>query len=132
MSYDVRFVDAEGEDIPLEHDFRGGTYAIGGSATAELNITYNYARIFERVLNTARPESAFDKMFGGTKQSGIRALYGATAQAIIPRLEAATAMLTGDRGPDYWAPTEGNARAALLDLLAIARAVPPDAVFVGD
>jgi hypothetical protein len=94
----------------------GGTYVLGGSDQAELNITYNYGKIFHEVLG------------GG----GISTLYGMTGTAAAPVLEAALAKIP-DEPPsdDYWASTPGNARKALGRLLVFARELP-HGVFEGD
>ena len=64
-------------------------------------------------------------------EKGIRTIYGMTGEESIPVLAAAVAQLGGDVHPDYWEPTEGNARNALLDLLALAR-LRPEGVWDGD
>ena len=68
-------------------------------------MTYNYAPHFYRTL-------------GGR---GIRGLYGLTALESIPVLTRAITQLGNDHTPDYWTATEGNAREALIDLLALAQ-----------
>ena len=49
MSYDINLCDPVTHDV-LElddpHDMRGGTYAMGGTREAHLNVTYNYAGQF--------------------------------------------------------------------------------------
>lgn len=108
MSYDVKLVDAAGETIQLpQHQLRGGTYQVGGTTQAWLNITYNYSRIIGRVL-----------------PGGIRGLYGQTAARTMPALAAAIAQLDDDTCDDYWQATEGNVKRALLNLLALAQQAP--------
>jgi len=48
MSYDIYLNDADGEtlNLPSRHVLKGGTYALGGTSQAWLNITYNYAPFF--------------------------------------------------------------------------------------
>jgi hypothetical protein len=119
MSYDLALREPDGSIaiVPDGHDLRGGTYALGGSAYAELNITYNYGPHFRRVF-------ADDK--------GVRSLYGMTGADSIPILRSAIAQLGNDVDPnDYWNPTEGNAKAALTNLLFLARACPT-AIWEGD
>ena len=118
MSYDISFEKVKGETLRFDelHDFKGGVYAQDGTDEAWLNITYNYAGHFRNV-------------FG---DDGIRSLYGKTAKEVIPILENAVENLGTQRDGDYWASTEGNAGAALVDLLAIARMCPDDAVMRGD
>lgn len=119
MSYDIRLRDREtGEQVyaPVRHQLRGGTYWQGGTRELWLNVTYNYARHFRRALGT---------------DEGIRSIYGMTGEESIPVLEAAASRLRDDESEDYWEPTEGNARRALLDLAALAR-MAPAAVWDGD
>jgi hypothetical protein len=117
VSYDIRFT-VGGETVELDepHQLRGGTYAVGGTYQAELNITYNYGRFYREA-------------FG---ERGIRELYGLTAAQVSPLLATAVKELGTERAADYWAATRGNAGAALADLLALARLCPPDAVLGGD
>jgi hypothetical protein len=49
----------------------------------------------------------------------------------IPILEKAIAQLGDDVDEDYWEPTEGNAKRALSQLLALAK-MRPDGVWTGD
>lgn len=118
MSYDIYLRDrTTGEVLVLEepHEFKGGTHAVGGTRELWLSVTYNYGRHFRRVLGEA----------------GIRALYGKTGAESVPVLETAIAELGDDVDADYWAPTEGNAKAALRDLMAMAR-LRPEGVWHGD
>lgn len=71
MSYDISLNEPiSGETIKFEtaHFVRGGTYAIGGTQEAWLNITYNYAKHYYRV-------------FG---EKGIRTIYGMTGAGKPP------------------------------------------------
>lgn len=119
MSYDIELLDpVTKETIILDapHDMRGGTYALGGTDQAWLNVTYNYGKHYYRVIG----------------EHGIRTIYGKTGAESIPILERAVAALGDDVDPDdYWNPTEGNAKRALLQLLALAR-LRPDGVWAGD
>lgn len=102
MSYDIYIVNENGETMHGRdpHALQGGTYALGGTDKAWLNITYNYAQHFVKVLG---PE-------------GIRSLYGMKAIDAIPLLIDAIEILGVTTDPDYWKPTEGNAGKALIDL----------------
>ena len=120
MSYDIFLNDPVSKDpigIGFPHRIRGGTYQVGGATTLELNITYNYAPIFYR-----------SDVFG---EGGIRSLYGKTALESIPILERAIAALNDDIDPDYWKATDGNAKRALIQLLAFAK-MRPDGIWDGD
>lgn len=118
MSYDIELQHpVTGETLQLDapHHMRGGTYAVGGTTDASLNVTYNYARHYLRV-------------FG---EGGIRSLYGMTGSDSIPTLKSAIDQLGDDVDPDYWKATEGNAKAALCGLLALAQ-LRPDGRWAGD
>ena len=134
MSYDISLQDpVTRETIQLSepHQMRGGTYQVGGSTELSLNITFNYGEIYRRVFGDENVElSKFDKMFGGG-ETGIRKIYGMTGGDSIPVIEKAIAMLGNDVDEDYWKATEGNAKRALLQLVALAK-MRPDGVWDGD
>ena len=134
MSYDIRLVDPvtrETLEVDSPHHMQGGTYQQGGTSEACLNITYNYASHFRRVFGDASAElTDFDQMFGGG-ETGIRRLYGMGGAESIPVLERAIAALGDDVDPDYWKSTEGNAKRALIQLLALAK-MRPDGIWDGD
>jgi hypothetical protein len=131
MSYDLGLVDAiTGEELQLDvpHQMKGGTYCLGGCSTADINITYNYATIFRRVLGERESDHRENR---DGKLCGIRLIYGMTGAESIPVLEAAIEKLGDDVDPDYWKATEGNAKRALQQCLALAR-LRPDGVWNGD
>lgn len=118
MSYDIDLIDPvthETLELDTPHQMRGGTYAIGGTTQAHLNVTYNYAKILYRTLG----------------EFGIRTIYGKTGAESIPILTAAVGKLGDDVSEDYWEPTEGNVKKALLQLTALAQ-LRPDGVWSGD
>lgn len=118
MSYDIELCDpVTGDVLRLDqpHHMRGGTYAIGGTDQARLNVTYNYGVAFRRVLGVG----------------GIRSIYGKSGAESIPLIEAGMAQLGDDAVDDYWAPTEGNAKRAMSQLIALAK-MRPDGVWKGD
>jgi hypothetical protein len=118
MSYDISLKDpVTGKTLELDHphEMRGGTHCVGGTKEAWLNVTYNYAKHFYRVLG----------------KNGIRTLYGKTGAETIPMIKEAISKLGDDVDNDYWKPTEGNAKRALYQLLTLAR-LRPDGVFDGD
>ena len=118
MSYDICLRDTV-TNLTIELDeqdrMRGGTYMVGGTNRAWLNVTYNYARHFRRLLG----------------EKGIRSIYGMTGAESIPVLEDAASKLADDVSDDYWETTEGNAKRALLQLAALAR-MRPDGIWDGD
>lgn len=110
MSYDVELRDAlTGKtlqtDIP--HFMRGGMYAIGGTHKLWLNITFNYGPLFRKAVS-----------------EGIYAIDGMSAVESIAVLDKMIAVLGDDVDDDYWKPTEGNAKRALLQLKAMAQMRP--------
>ena len=111
MSYDIHLFDPETQKViqfDAPHELTGGTYAIGGTTEAWLNITYNYAPHFRRVLG----------------EEGIRSIYRKTGKAAIPILRKAISELGDDTSPNYWKSTEGNAKAALKNLLELCKLAP--------
>jgi len=117
MSYDVSLHGADGEVVEVDHFTEGGTYRVGGSTEAELNITYNYGRVYGEVI---------------PGYSSLRELLdGKRADEVTPMLEKAVAELGTEQDPDYWKPTRGNAGHALSILLRWAQQYP-NAVFSVD
>ncbi len=120
MSYDINLNDPVTHEVIFfdhPHDMRGGTYAMGGTREAWLNVTYNYAKFYYR-----------EDVLG---EDGIRSIYGKTGAESIPILERAIAALGDDVDLDYWKATEGNAKRPLCQLLAMAQ-MRPDGIWDGD
>ena len=118
MSYDIRLNDPKtGKTIKFDepHQLKGGTYEVGGCPEAWLNVTYNYTKHFSQALG----------------EKGVGVIYGKTGKESIPILKKAISKLHGDPDRNYWAATEGNARKALRDLLALAK-MAPHGVWDGD
>ena len=118
MSYDIDLLDPVTRKVIIfedRHHMRGGTFEVGGSNEASLNITYNYAKFF------------YDHM----GDEGIRSIYGKSGADSIPMLEGVIAALGDDVNEDYWEATEGNAKMALYGLLALAK-MRPDGIWAGD
>jgi hypothetical protein len=117
MSYDISLCNDLGEVVTFEMpiDLRGGTYVLGGTPEAWLNVTYNYAPHFYRVMG----------------EKGIRSIYGLTGLESIAVLDAAIDQLGDEVDEDYWQPTEGNAKAALRNLRLLAT-LAPSGIWRGD
>lgn len=117
MSYDIYLKDRDGKVIEMEdkHHITGGTYCMGGTRSAHLNITYNCAPHFYRTMG----------------EKGIRELYGQTAEETIPLIRGVINQLSDDTCSNYWEPTEGNAKVALENLLTLAK-LAPRGVWDGD
>lgn len=137
MSYDIELVDAiTGEPLELDapHHMRGGTYAVGGTTRARLNVTYNYHPQFSRAfdaLPAPRPKAPEWLRNDGAPVCGVRTIYGLTGAESLPILDKAIASLGDDVGADYWKPTDGNAKRALMQMRALAM-MRPDGVWAGD
>lgn len=115
MSYDCNLVDPVTKEVlktSSKHEIIGGTYCVGGTTDLWLNVTFDYAEHFRRVM----------------PPDGIRGLEGMIGAESIPILEKGIAQLGDETDPDYWEPTEGNAKKALYGLLALAR-LRPDGVW---
>ena len=118
MSYDIDLLHPVTKNViemDTPHQMKGGTYALGGSTQASLNVTYNYSKHFYKVLG----------------DGGIRSLYGKSGAESIPLLQNGIIQLDDDVDNDYWKATEGNAKTALTQLLALAQ-MRPDGIWSGD
>ena len=103
MSYDLWIADTKGS--PIRHDVRGGTYALGGTYSLDVNVTFNYAKHFRKAFNDER---------------GIKLLNGMKCIEAIPLIVEAMRNLGDDETGNYWDSTEGNAKRALEGVLHIA------------
>lgn len=130
MSYDIRLCESVTKETILldnPHDMRGGTYAIGGTREAWINVTYNYAGWYYR-----------DGVFGSTgdENKGIRTIYGMIGAESIPILRNAIKVLESidedisdnkrekyekQGASGYWMPTRVNAIKPLYQLMALAQ-----------
>ena len=137
MSYDIKLVDAvTGDTLELDapHHMRGGTYAVGGTTRAHLNVTYNYYPQFSRVFDVlTEPRSKAPDWLrkDGAPVNGVRTIYGLMGGESLPVLDKAIGLLADDVHPDDWKATDGNAKRALVQLRALA-AMRPDGLWAGD
>lgn len=83
----------------------GYDITLGRPKSNQFGVTYNYCPILKRVLG----------------EGGLRNLNGLSGEASIKLLDEAQAQLVGKPLSDYWAPTEGNVKAALQKLLVLAK-----------
>jgi hypothetical protein len=112
MSYDLYLRDKDTKEVcnlPCKQDIKGGTYALGGTDRAELNITYNYGK-------------HWGKAFGEGKH--LRDLDAVSGKDSLPILWQAINNLGDDVDEDYWKPTEGNVKAALRNMALLAAQCP--------
>ena len=102
MSYDIWLNDpVTNQRIEFDsvHDMRGGTYALGGTREAWLNITYNYADYYYEVFD----------------EDGIRHIYGMTGAESIPVLRIMIDQITNRYQKDgQWISTM-RTKARFLD-----------------
>ena len=113
MSYDVTFVYPGTEDIiefDEPHHLIGGTYRLGGTPKAWLNITYNYSKHYRDIWNMS-----------------LNDMHGWTIEQTKPYIEQGIRELGITRSDNYWEATSGNAGAALADLLILMVRCPSDA-----
>jgi len=86
MSWWISLEHPETEECAEVEKFTaGGTYAIGGTDEATLNVTYNYGKHYD-----------------------FKALNGLIAEKTIKSLEATVEELGTQKDDDYWASTPGN------------------------
>lgn len=116
MSFGINLIGEHGNSVEVDKHVEGGTFVLGGTTRASLNVTYNYSRFYSETID---------------RDEGIRWLYGKKASECIPRLKEAIDALGAEQDEDYWAATAGNAGHALSILLKWAEQ-HPDAVFKGD
>lgn len=115
MSFDI-YLLKNGKPVEIERHTEGGTYCLGGTESAELNVTYNYSQFFYESLD---------------KKKGFRWLYKKRAKKTIGRLEKAIKELGTKQHSNYWEKTPGNAGYALSILLKWAER-HPRAIWEGD
>ena len=115
MSYDVTIVDKSGEAIYVDepHGLIGGTYS-PTSRELWVNITFNYAKIFNR-----------EDVFG---EGGIKNLIGMSVEEALPIVTKAASVLKEDYAEDYWTPTEGNVKKSLMNLISLMKLAPNDGI----
>lgn len=109
------WVSLNNDDKPVtvESYSEGGTYELGGTTEADLNITYNY-------------EIQFLKAWDGV---GLKdALNGKKAIEVQAILDFAVKDLGTDTSDNYWDSTPGNAGKA-LSILAAWASQYPNAIF---
>lgn len=114
MSYDVDLLDnlSSRKVLKMPEKFEdGGTYAIGGTNDCSLNITFNYIEVFGSLVDDLHLKFAKDTL------PALRAFCDQYKRA--------------EPWKDYWAPTPGNARAAIMRLISFAEQHPTGVWMVG-
>lgn len=113
MSWDVCVYDRRGKILTVLNFTEGGTYPVGGTNQATLNVTYNYSKFYYRELDVRK---------------GLKWLDGKKAKDVRARLRKAVKKLGVERSADYWEATAGNAGYALSILLKWT-ALDPESTF---
>lgn len=109
MSYWVYLMDGD-EAVEVTRHSEGGTFVLGGTDVAELNVTYNYSGAYSLC------------------DFSIRGLHLEVAGDTISKLQQVVKFLGVCKHTDYWRATPGNAGHAANILLRWARQ-HPDAVW---
>lgn len=101
MSYWV-YLEEKGEPVKVGDHTEGGTFAIGGTNEAELNVTYNYSKHFsvKKELDKKKAKDTIKIMEEKVKEFGT------------------------EQDKDYWNPTKGNVGYMLNILLGWAKQYP--------
>lgn len=130
MSYDFGLIEpSTGKSVYFNspHKMKGGTYAVGGTKEAVLNITFNYSRWYNK-------HGVFPDDWNGIK--GMDQIKAADSIPILKKaintLEEMTEELTTEEIKNYikenlkgyWMPTRENAIKPLYQLLTIAEKRP--------
>ena len=110
VSWWIRLVGEDGECVQVENHAEGGTYCVGGTNEADLNVTYNYGGRFSEC--------------GLEVHTGRGNFHRQKAKDVTALLESAVQKLGTECHPDYWEPTPGNAGRALSILLEWAKQHP--------
>lgn len=114
MSWWASLCDRNGIPLEVGRHAEGGTYVMGGTSEAELNVTYNYGGQFRQ---------AWPEPLEGSGALG-QMLDGRTGAETAPLLRQAVAKLGTEPSKDYWDSSAGNAGRALATLLAWAERHP--------
>lgn len=119
MSYDIDYVDDEGDYFVLDKPHKeGGTFVLDGTRDTCLNVTYNYSWYYYHYVD---------------KEKGIRWLYGKRGRECIERLRKAIEPFEDQELyiHNYWLATPGNCIKPLWIFLAWCEKWP-NGIFKGD
>jgi len=120
MSMWIDLRDAKGNTAEVASFEAGGSYALGGSTDASLNVTYNYSAM-TYALRIPNPNITDDN---GCEWWSFWSLNGMSAADTIATLEQIVEWCGVKQWNDYWAPTPGNVGYAASILLAWAKQYP--------
>lgn len=109
MGYELNLVDKEKQEAVLLENADCECEVSGAGVVASAHATYNYSKHYYRVFSS---------------EHGLYALSGLTGEQSVPVLQNAVKQLADDETCDPWQATEGNAKRALLNFLALANEFP--------
>lgn len=107
MGWDIYVVNKKSLEtvaINKPHYIRGSIYAVDGSTSLSMALTYNYSKHYYKIW----PEN------------GLEDLNGLPIGEAVPKLLEAILALSGadpEATDDYWKPTKSNARDGLVSIL---------------
>lgn len=104
MGYYITAYTKNGEELEIQHHYiRGNTFAINGTTSPFMTITYNYSPILKKVIN-----------------EGITSFHKKRVIETIDIMNKAISKLSDDNEINIWNPTEGNVKKALINLRELA------------
>lgn len=122
MSFWISLEDDLGNFLTVDTHAEGGTYALGGTDEADLNVTYNYSPFWPQAFGP-KPDGPHSGLYGLGPW-----LHDKTGAETLLLIESGLAELSSLDGvgpdEDYWAATPGNAARVLATLAAWAREHP--------
>ena len=113
MSYSV-YLNKNGVTVTVPNHKAGPTYVLDGTRSAEMDVTYNYSKVYSEFPSPIEEGARFN----------LRDFSGMSALASIPILDDMINVLGNEPDDDYWKPTNGNAGNALAIMLYWARLHP--------
>lgn len=124
MSWWVYLVDEHEQPVEVERFEAGGTYALGGTDRAELNITYNYGSLYREAWPEELEDGkgALEQMLSGRTAAETFPLIGATIDKLTD-MAGGLAAVVAERS-SYWDATPRNAALPLLMLSRWAKQYP--------
>lgn len=129
MSYWVYLTNSGNDPVNVPNHSEGGTYVLGGTDQAELNVTYNYSGHISSAFNYAAMKLGLsDSELREITEQGLRYLQDKRAGEVMALLSVAAHYLGDKPDADYWQPSAGNAGHALT-VLAKWAILNPDAGF---
>lgn len=110
MSYDIKVKAPDGSYKDFDLIAPQGTYVEGSIKSDSFNVTYNYNEVFQVMLGGTLSEILNEKVL----------------RESVPMLQELYNKLQPVRNPygDYWAPTLGNVKQCLNQLISIAKQYP--------